>query len=459
MLHGAKRVIYPCLKFMFSVGECMFRDGERMFRIGERMFTNAKHKISREVISFLTAMTVFLIGISLQQHPDLGLHKKNTTKRWNSFSNSSYLWTNNPFPMNNSSSNCFANRLASLDVLRGLDLFLLVFFQPVFMKLARALDWPLLEPFVYQLRHEPWEGFRCWDMIMPLFMFMAGAAMPFSLSKYKNNTPALWKKVMRRFAILFILGMIGQGNLLGLDPKDIHLYVNTLQAIGVGYVITAFFLTYFNRKGQILATALLLIIYWVPMTFCGDWTPEGNFAYKVDQLIMGRFCGNPHYTWIWSSLTFGVTVMLGAFAGQIMKEGQANRMKACITLLVAGIALTIAGLTWSLQMPIIKHIWTCSMTLFAGGISFMLMALAYYIVDCRRWQKGLNWLKIYGMNSIVAYMIGEYISFKSIVDSVCYGLRQYLGDAGYNAWITFGNCLIVFLILRWMYNQRIFIKI
>ena len=125
--------------------------------------------------------------------------------------------------MNNSSSNCFANRLASLDVLRGLDLFLLVFFQPVFMKLARALDWPLLEPFVYQLRHEPWEGFRCWDMIMPLFMFMAGAAMPFSLSKYNNNTPALWKKVMRRFAILFILGMIGQGNLLGLDPKDIHL--------------------------------------------------------------------------------------------------------------------------------------------------------------------------------------------------------------------------------------------
>ncbi len=58
----------------------MFRDGEHMFRIGERMFTNAKHKISREVISFLTAMTVFLIGISLQQHPDLGLHKKTQQK-------------------------------------------------------------------------------------------------------------------------------------------------------------------------------------------------------------------------------------------------------------------------------------------------------------------------------------------------------------------------------------------
>ena len=253
--------------------------------------------------------------------------------------------------------------------------------------------------------------------------------------------------------------MIGQGNLLGLDPNDIHLYVNTLQAIGTGYVITAFLLTYFNRRGQILATVLLLVIYWLPMTLLGDWTPEGNFAYKVDQLIMGRFCGNPHYTWIWSSLTFGVTVMLGAFAGQMMKDGQTDRRKTCLNMIVMGVALTVGGLLWSVQMPIIKHIWTCSMTLFAGGISFLFMALFYFIVDCKGRKKGLDWLKIYGMNSIVAYMIGEYVNFRSIVESVSYGLKQYLSADGYDAWLAFGNFLIVFFILRWMYRQRIFIKI
>ena len=361
--------------------------------------------------------------------------------------------------MNKVDSTPLAGRLASLDILRGLDLFMLVFFRPVFMKLAQALNWPALEPIVYQLRHESWEGFRCWDMIMPLFLFMAGAAMPFSLSKYKGNNSALWRKVFKRFVILFILGMIGQGNLLGLDPNDIHLYVNTLQAIGTGYVITAFLLTYSNRRGQILATALLLVIYWLPMTLLGDWTPEGNFAYKVDQLIMGRFCGNPHYTWIWSSLTFGVTVMLGAFAGQMMKDGQTDRRKTCLNMIVVGVALTVGGLLWSVQMPIIKHIWTCSMTLFAGGISFLLMALFYFIVDCKGRKKGLDWLKIYGMNSIVAYMIGEYVNFRSIVESVSYGLKQYLSADGYDAWLAFGNFLIVFFILRWMYRQRIFIKI
>jgi predicted acyltransferase len=244
-----------------------------------------------------------------------------------------------------------------------------------------------------------------------------------------------------------------------LDPNDVHLYVKTLQAIGAGYVISAFILTNFKWKGQILATLLLLIIYWVPMTFYGDWTPTGNFAYKVDQLIMGRFCGDPEYTWIWSSLTFGVTVMLGAFAGQIMKNGKSDRFKTSLILLIVGVVLTVASLVWSIQMPIIKHIWTCSMTLFAGGISFLLMALFYFVVDCLGWSKGLNWLKIYGMNSIVAYMIGEYVNFRSVVESVSYGLKQYLGDAGYKAWLTFGGCLIVFLILRWMYKQRIFIKV
>lgn len=351
-------------------------------------------------------------------------------------------------------------RLASLDILRGFDLFMLVCFEPIFSAWARAYNSPMLEPVLYQFSHEPWEGFRCWDMVMPLFLFMAGASMPFSLAKYAGNHKALWKKVFRRFIILFILGMICQGNLLGFDPNDIHIYVNTLQSIAAGYVITAFILTYCKGfKKQIIATIALLIIYWIPMTLCGDWTPTGNFAYKVDQAIMGRFCGDPNYTWIWSSLTFGATVMLGAFAGQIMKNAKEEKLKAARTLFIIGVGLIVIALIWSLQMPIIKHIWTCSMCLFAGGISFLLMALFYLIIDCLDIHKGLNWLKFYGMNSIVAYFIGEQINFRSAFESLGYGMQQYLGDTYYPVWINFGNYMIIFLILWFMYRQHIFIKI
>lgn len=351
-------------------------------------------------------------------------------------------------------------RLASLDVLRGFDMFLLLFFQPVLVAFGSAVDWPWLNAVLYNFEHEDWVGFRFWDLVMPLFLFMVGTSMPFSFAKYAKNPDRseVYKKILRRFVILFVAGMIVQGNLLALDPSRLHIYVNTLQAIACGYLIASLILLNCNMRWQLIITASLLIIYWIPMTFCGDFTREGSFAFMVDKVLMGRFRGDLDYTWIWSSLTFGVTVMLGAFAGQIIRNGNNERMRTVKVLLLVGGALIVGGWLWGLQMPVIKKLWTCSMTLLAGGYCFLLMALFYYWIDCRGHIRGLEWLKIYGMNAITAYMIGEVISFRSIVESVSFGLAPYIGDF-YPVWLTFGNFLILFLILRYMYRHDIFLKI
>lgn len=365
-------------------------------------------------------------------------------------------------------------RLASLDILRGFDLFLLIFFQPVFIALGQRLNLPWLDSILFQFDHEGWIGFRFWDLVMPLFLFMTGAAMPFAFAKYKDdpNKGPIYRKIIKRFILLFIFGMIVQGNLLGLNPQYIYFYTNTLQAIATGYLIAAIIQLHCSFRWQIGITALLLLVYWIPMTFCGDFTATGNFAEQVDRLVLGRFrdgvywdeSGNwnfsPHYTytWIWSSLTFGVTVMLGVFAGKIMKAGKENRKRVVQTLLLTGIALIGISLLWSLQMPIIKRLWTCSMTLFSGGLCFLLMGLFYYWIDYKGHTQGLNWLKIYGMNSITAYILGEVINFRCIAASASYGLEQYLGNY-YPVWLSFINYLIVFLILRMMYKHNIFLKI
>lgn len=353
-----------------------------------------------------------------------------------------------------------SSRLASLDILRGFDLFLLVFFQPVFISLGQHLDLPWLNKVLYQFDHEVWVGFRFWDLVMPLFLFMTGASMPFSFSKYKDNPDkrAIYRKVLKRFFLLFLFGMIVQGNLLGLNPDAIYFYTNTLQAIAAGYLIAAMLLLHCRVRGQILVTFLLLLIYALPMTFCGDFTPEGNFANLLDARILGRFRGDPTYTWIWSSLTFGVTVMLGTFAGRIMKEGKNNRKKVVYTLSIIGAALVAAALLWSFQMPVIKRIWSGSMTLLSGGYCFLLMGVFYYWIDYKGHSKGLEWLKIYGMNSITAYLLGEVINFRSIAASVSYGLEPYLGSY-YAVWLTFANYLILFFILRMMYKRQVFLKI
>jgi predicted acyltransferase len=365
-------------------------------------------------------------------------------------------------------------RLASLDILRGLDLFMLVFFQPVFRAFARHWsDNPVFSFLLKQFEHVSWEGFTAWDLVMPLFLFMVGAAMPFSFEKYRHSKDksVIYKKIARRFIILFILGMVVQGNLLSLNLMEIRIYTNTLQAIAVGYLIAAMLILHLSNRWQVVITLLLLIGYWAFLTFGGNFTPDGNFAEKIDRAVLGRvrdgvyyaedgswhFSDGYRYTWVLTSMVFGVTTMLGVFAGQIMKNGN-NKLVNSQLLLAVGLVLLLSGWGLSFQTPIIKKIWTASMTLWSGGWCFILMALFYYLVDYRGWSKGLNWLKIYGMNSIVAYTLGEVVSFRSVANSLLWGFEQYMGDY-YGALLTFANFMILFLILNYMYKMRVFVKI
>lgn len=353
-----------------------------------------------------------------------------------------------------------SGRLASLDILRGLDLFLLLFFQPVLVVLGQAADYEWFDALLWHFDHEVWVGFRLWDLVMPLFLFMTGAAMPFSFSKYIYGSKPrgqLYRRIARRVIVLFLFGMIVQGNLLAFDPKHIYIYTNTLQAIAAGYLIAALLMLNFSVKGQIAATIGLLVVYSVPMFIYGDYSPENSFAFEVDRVVIGRFRGDLSYTWVWSSLTFGVTVMTGVFAGMMMR-GASDRKTVAGKLVLGGGVLIAAGLALSPVEPIVKRLWTSSMTLYSSGWCFLLMALFYWWIDCLGHTRGLNWLKIYGMNPITAYILGEVINFRSIVASVSYGLEPLLGSY-YQAWLTFGNFLILFFILRLMHRHNIFLKV
>ncbi|WP_373835498.1 DUF5009 domain-containing protein, partial [Bacteroides heparinolyticus] len=112
----------------------------------------------------------------------------------------------------NTSESFVSDRLASLDILRGFDLFLLVFFQPVLVALGEQLDFAWLNAVLYQFDHELWVGFRCWDLVMPLFLFMTGAAMPFSFAKFArlSDKSMVYRKIAKRFVLLFLFGMVVQ---------------------------------------------------------------------------------------------------------------------------------------------------------------------------------------------------------------------------------------------------------
>lgn len=370
-------------------------------------------------------------------------------------------------------------RLESLDVLRGFDLFCLVALEGVLHPLGRAIDAPWYNDFLWCFSHVQWEGFSSWDLVMPLFMFMAGVSMPFALSRYKvmPDKWAVYRRIVKRVALLWIFGMMCQGNLLGLDPDRIYLYSNTLQAIAMGYLISAMLFLHVRLSVQIGTAVALLLAYWGAMQFItvdgyggGNYTPDGNLAEWVDRTVLGRFrdaavvengqivfAGSYRYTWILSSLNFGVTVLTGVFAGHILKSGM-DRKHKWQWLLGIGVIMVALGWLWGLQLPVIKKIWTSSMVLVSSGYCFLLMGLFYYRIDYKGHRKNLTWLKVYGMNSIVAYMLANVISFRCIGTSLFHGLEQYTGNY-YPALIAASNALIIYVILWLLYKRNIFLKV
>jgi len=358
-------------------------------------------------------------------------------------------------------------RLESLDALRGFDMFWIIGGYWIFISFHEIFNSPVTKCLQQQLEHAEWEGFRFWDLIMPLFLFIVGAAMPFSFTKRLargDSRKKLYFHIAIRFAILFILGMIAQGHLLQYDLSKLHLYSNTLQAIAAGYLIGSILLLNFSIKLQIGITGGLLLLFWALMTWvpvpgygAGRLTPDGNLAMYLDKLLLGSFQDGTNYTWILSSLTFACTVMLGVMGGLVLRSRK-SQQKRVLWLFGAGVLSIGLGLLWSIWFPIIKHLWTSSFVLFSGGICFILLGLFYLVIDVWGFRCWAFPFKVIGMNAIFVYMITRLFDFRNIGNIFVGGLAGRL-----QAWNTLvqglAGFLVIWLILCWMYRKKTFIKI
>lgn len=377
-----------------------------------------------------------------------------------------------------------SKRLESLDILRGFDLFCLTILCPFLHVFNRTGEYGWMAPVMRQFDHVAWAGFAFWDLVMPLFMFMAGVSIPFAFSKYLKSGEGygqIYGRILRRVLVLWVLGMVCQGNLLSLNVDHFKLFSNTLQAIAIGYLISAVLFLHLKPKVQVVVSAGLLLAYWAVMAFVsvdghggGDYSAAGNLSEWIDRLVLGRWRDGAslseagvvvfpawyNYTWILSSLNFGVTVMTGVFAGQVLKA-KTDEVVKMKRLLLIGLGMVAVGWLWHLQMPVIKRIWTSSMVLVSSGYCFLLMALFYYLIDYRGWSKGLGWLKVIGMNSIVAYLLSVEVgvfNFGCLSRSVFYGLEQYTGTPVYQLLLLCSNLSIVYGILWLLYKNKLFFK-
>ena len=326
-------------------------------------------------------------------------------------------------------------RLFSLDILRGIDMFYLSVVSvvlPCFFKAVGAS--PEWERFFCS---HPWEGFTLYDLIMPLFIFMCGAAIPFSLGRrLVDGKPSLgyWKHVWSRVLLLWLLGMLAQGGLATLDMHKISFYSNTLQTIAFGYLVAAYVITIRSWKVRIAIPILLAIAYGLIVHLGGDYTKAGNITQKVELRILNSFMPADNeqieyivrsgYTWYLPSMMFPVITLAGYFSTEILQRNDMGQWKRVSWLVTYGLAAL--GIGWLLALcgiKMVKHFFSISFTLQAIGWSVLSLAVAYVLTDIWRFRRGTGLLLMFGQYALTAYIC------ESVFRSVCYAAsdRLFLG--------------------------------
>jgi predicted acyltransferase len=369
-------------------------------------------------------------------------------------------------------------RLYSLDVLRGFDMFWIIGGGSLIVALSKTpgLEW--LQGLAAQMKHVPWIGFHFWELIFPLFMFVSGVALPFSVTSSRAkgfSNKKLVLKGVKRMLLLIICGLLYNG--LFRDGFANARYASVLGQIGIAYFFTLLiFLFTKSLKTRIgilssilVAVALVQLFVPVPGIGAGVFTPEGCINGYIDRMLLpgrlgygvdGMVNENGIYDalgWLSIVSAIGITLM-GTFAGTIFQNENIRQNKKVKILSIIGIVLVIAGLALSPVYPLIKNCWTTTYNLVAGGISFLLMALFYLVVDVWQYRRWTTFFVVIGMNSLFVYLFASVVPISTIVQAAAGWFIKISGDAETLVKAVL-NLIFLWFLLYFMYKRKIFVKV
>ncbi len=363
-----------------------------------------------------------------------------------------------------------STRLFSLDALRGFDMFWIMGGEEIFHTLAKTTKSPFWEAIALQFTHPDWNGFHLYDLIFPLFLFMAGVSTPFSvgreLEKGKSKKQ-LTLRVIKRAAILVLLGIV-YNNGLNIMPISQIRFASVLGRIGIAYMFANIIYIYSRERMQMVWFWVFIIGYWLLLKFTsapgfphGDLTMQGNFASYMDRLILpGKlYLGIHDPEGLFSTIPAISTGLLGILTGQLLKKtGLAQTRKVAI-MAVTGVIFLIIAQIWNLDFPINKNLWTSSFVMQVGGLSLLLMALFYYVIDVLGYQKWAFFFRVIGMNSILIYISGHFIKWQFTSNAFFGWIGQLVGDP-YNI-VVMAVCFILvkWIFLYYLYQKKTFLRV
>ena len=367
-----------------------------------------------------------------------------------------------------------SERLLSLDALRGFDLFWIVGGHGILVALFKLTEWGWLGAIDAQLKHVDWNGFQAYDLIFPLFLFMAGVSTPYSLTRRltEGARGEVIRKVILRGLILVLLGIIYNNGLQwkGLENMRLGSVLGRIGLAGM-FAQLIFVFNYETPKRLWAWLAGILLGYWAMLSFGhapgfapGDLTMEGNFASYVDRLLLpGKLHKGIHDPeGLLAVLPAIGNALLGILAGLWLRRSaeEVSGDRKAAGLAIAGIVLLAVGGLWSFVFPLNKNLWTSSFVLWTCGWSSLLLASFYWLIDVRGWARGFGaFFAVIGMNSVLIYMSGKFLNFDFTGQALFGGLARAFPPAVASVVLVTGIFAVKWLLFWFLKRQKVFLKV
>ena len=357
-----------------------------------------------------------------------------------------------------------STRLVSLDALRGFDMFWIMGGDYVVRSWPKIHDSPLTRGLAAQMEHCEWAGFHFYDLIFPLFIFIVGVSLVFSITRMveRDGRFAAIKRIVLRSVILFVLGILYMGGVAN-GFKNVYL-AGVLHRIAVAYFFAALIFCFFRVRAMVLICLALLLGYWALMTFVpvpGIGAPSltgpgQNLAHYLDELYLP---GQKFEGTLLSTLPAVANCLLGVFAGLLLKNDALVGQKKVYWLLGSGAACLALGFAWGQEFPIIKLLWTPTYVLVACGYSAILLGVFYQIIELwqfRKWAQPFVWI---GMNAITIYLVASVVNFRRLAARFVGGdIKLLLGN--YSDLVTSLVALaLVFWLVKFLYRRKVFLRL
>jgi len=315
-----------------------------------------------------------------------------------------------------------------------------------------------------QFHHVKWEGLRFWDLIQPFFMFIVGVAMPLSFSRRMakgDSMKLVTRHVFKRAFLMLFLGWA----LYCIDPgKIVFRFQNVLAQLGVAYVL-AFVVIRKPVAVQIAFSVILILVaeglyrFFPVAGFDQAFVPGENFGAWFNILISGKEDGG-HWA-MFNAVPTAAHTIWGVIAGQLLMSNKPE-MKKLRLLVIAGVVGLIIGYGLSSFTPIIKRISTSTFVFASGGWSLLALALCYWLIDIKKYQKGVLFFAIVGMNPLFIYLfahVGGANLIHKIVLPFSNALFGWTGELGAHLILGIIVLFLLWYICYWMYKKKIFIRI